>query len=223
LILAMGTNPVIAVGTDLIYSAATKVVGAALHLRQGTVDFGLARRLCVGSVPAGLAAVLVIRFLPHAGVDTDQAIRRVLGAVLVVVAVLMLTRMLGIRTLRLPDHWRARLQGPGTIVAGAIVGALVGFTSVGSGALLVPFLVSVFSLSPAQVVGTDVLHAAILVSVTGLAHAQGGAVDWPLAGSLLAGSIPGVALGTWMAPRMPVGILRAGLAGLLLVTGLTLM
>ncbi len=54
----------------------------------------------------------------------------------------------------LPERWRRALEGRGTIAAGAIVGALVGFTSVGSGALLVPFLMSVFPLSPARVVGT---------------------------------------------------------------------
>ena len=42
-----------------------------------------------------------------------------------------------------------------------------------------------------------------------------------LAGTLLAGSIPGVSLGTWMAPRAPVRVLRAGLASLLLITGLS--
>ena len=92
----------------------------------------------------------------------------------------------------------------------------------GSGALLVPFLVFVFPLSPARVVGTDVFHAAILVTATGLAHAYGGAVNWPLAAAMLAGSIPGVTFGTWMAPLMPVSVLRAGLASLLLITGLSL-
>jgi uncharacterized membrane protein YfcA len=61
------------------------------------------------------------------------------------------------------------------------------------------------------------------VSVTGLAHAQGGSVDWPLAATLLAGSIPGVSIGTWIAPRAPVRVLRVGLASLLLFTGLSLM
>jgi uncharacterized membrane protein YfcA len=95
----------------------------------------------------------------------------------------------------------------------------VGFTSVGSGALLVPFLICVFPLSPALVVGTDVFHGAILVTVTGAAHAQGGAVNWPLVVTLLLGSIPGISVGTWIAPRAPTRMLRVGLASLLLITG----
>ncbi|RPI51147.1 MAG: sulfite exporter TauE/SafE family protein [Acidobacteria bacterium] len=223
LISVVGVGPVVAVGTDLVYSAATKIVGAWLHVRQQTVDLALVKRLAIGSVPAGLAAVAVIGLLPEAGVDADQAVRRALGAVLVLVALVMLCRLFVTRERPLPERWRTALEGRGTIAAGAIVGALVGFTSVGSGALLVPFLLCVFPLSPARVVGTDVFHAAILVSVTGLAHAQGGTVDWLLAATLLLGSVPGVYVGTWMAPRAPVRILRAGLASLLLITGLSLM
>ena len=223
LISVVGVGPVVAVGTDLIYSAATKVVGAWLHTRQETVDFGLVKRLALGSVPAGLAAVVAISLLPAAGVDANQAVKRALGVVLMLVALVMLCRLFVTRERSLPARWRAALEGRGTIAAGIVVGALVGFTSVGSGALLVPFLICVYPLSPAKVVGTDVFHAAILVSVTGLAHAQVGAVDWLLALTLLAGSIPGVTLGTWIAPRAPVRVLRAGLASLLLITGFSLM
>jgi uncharacterized membrane protein YfcA len=67
-----------------------------------------------------------------------------------------------------------------------------------------------------------VFHAAILVTATALAHAQGGLVDWSLAGGLLLGSIPGVALGSWMAPRFPPRALRIALSILLLATGYTL-
>lgn len=222
LISVVGVSPVLAVGTDLIYSAVTKIVGAWLHVRQGTVDLGLVKRLALGSIPGGLLAVALIRLLPGAGMDADLAVRRALGAVLLLVAVVMLCRIFVTGERALPERWRAALEGRGTVIAGAIVGALVGFTSVGSGALLVPFLICVFPLSPARVVGTDVFHAAILVTVTGLAHAHGGTVDWSLAGTLLAGSIPGISIGTWIAPRAPVRILRAGLASLLLITGWSL-
>jgi uncharacterized membrane protein YfcA len=121
--------------------------------------------------------------------------------------------------LAVPERWRRLLQGTGTYVVGAVVGALVGFTSVGSGSLLVPFLVSVYPMTSARIVGTDVFHAALLVTATALAHAHGNAVNWPLAGSLLLGSVPGVMIGSWMAPKMSSRVLRATLAVLLLLTG----
>ncbi len=222
LILVLGTRPIVAVGTDLAYGAVTKLVGAFLHWRQGTVDLRLVARLALGSVPAGLAGVAALGALSRSGADADEAVRRALGGVLILVAVILLSRVLGISLPELPPRWRAALQGRGTVIVGALVGTLVGFTSVGSGSLLVPFLMTVFPLTASQVVGTDVFHAAILVSVTAVGHAQGGTVDWGIAAGLLTGSIPGVALGSWMAPRMPARALRVGLAGLLLVTGISL-
>jgi uncharacterized protein len=223
LILVVGTRPVVAVGTDLAYGAITKIAGAWMHYRQGTVDLALVRRLAVGSVPAGIAAVGLVRVLPVTGIDPDEAVRQALGAVLVLVAVIMLARSIGVLSGDFPQRWRDALQGRATIAAGGIIGALVGFTSVGSGALLVPFLVCVFPQNSARIVGTDVFHAAILLTVTAAGHAHADAVDWPLAAALLGGSIPGVAVGSWMAPRMPARALRTGLASLLLVSGISLM
>jgi uncharacterized membrane protein YfcA len=221
LILVLGTTPVVAVGTDLAYGAVTKIVGAFMHWRHGTVDLRLVGRLALGSVPGGLLAVGAVHLLPES-VDSDTAVRRALGVLLVLVACILLTRTLGLRPPPLPERLRAWLQGPGTIVAGLVIGALVGFTSVGSGSLLIAFLVAAYRLRPAQIVGTDVFHAAILVTATGVAHAQAGVVDWDIVAGLLVGSIPGVALGSWLAPRTPARALRAGLAVLLLATGVAL-
>ncbi len=222
LILVLGTRPVVAVGTDLVYGAVTKLAGAYFHWRQGTVDLRLALRLAAASVPGGLLAVAILRLMPRSGVDADAAVRRALGVVLILVAVLMVARLRHARPVSMPERWRAALQGRGTYAIGAVVGALVGFTSVGSGSLLVPFLVSVYPLTAAQIVGTDVFHAAILVTATAAGHAQGNTVDWLLAASLLLGSVPGVTLGSWMAPRVSSRMLRAGLAALLLLTGVNL-
>ena len=222
LIIVLGTRPLVAVGTDLVYGAVTKLFGAILHWRQGTVDVRLALRLAAASVPAGLLAVIVLRLIPDSG-TADAAVQRALGIVLIVVAILLIVRVRGALPVPLPERWRVNLQGLGTYAAGAVVGGLVGFTSVGSGSLLVPFLVSVYPLTAARVVGTDVFHAAILVTATAAGHAQAGAVDWSLAASLLVGSVPGVMLGSWMAPHLPSPALRAGLAALLLLTGVNLL
>ena len=221
LILVMGVRPIVAVGTDLAYGAVTKLAGAYLHWRQGTVDVRLVWRLAAASVPAGLLAVAATRWLPTG--DVDLVVRQTLGVVVVLVALLLLVRVATGDAPIVTNRWWVRMQGSGTYVVGAVVGALVGFTSVGSGSLIVPFLVAVYPLNTARVVGTDVFHAAILVTITALGHAQAGVVDWALAGNLLVGSIPGVALGSWMAPRFPPRALRAGLAALLLFTGYTLL
>jgi uncharacterized membrane protein YfcA len=81
-----------------------------------------------------------------------------------------------------------------------------------------PFLM-LYPGKASKVVGTDVFHAAILVSVTGLAHAASGGVEWGLVPVLLAGSVPGVLIGSRLASVVPARSLRTGLAALLLLTG----
>src|SRR5215470_12865810 len=65
LILVVGVRPVTAVGTDLVYGAVTKIVGAWVHLRQGTVDLPVVRRLATGSIPGGLLGSLMVILLPR--------------------------------------------------------------------------------------------------------------------------------------------------------------
>jgi len=223
LILFMGLRPVLAIGTDLVYSAVTKIAGAYVHWRQGTVDMQMVLQLATGSVPGGVAGVLLVRWLRTGGIDPDPYLRRAIGVVLLSVALVLIYRTFrrdyGLRGVNLLPRHDRRLA----IFWGAVVGFAVGLTSVGSGSLIVPFLLFSYPMSPARAVGTDVFHAAVLVSATALLHAKAGHVQWELVPLLLTGSIPGVLLGSYIAPRSPVRSLRLGLSVVLFVTGAKLM
>jgi uncharacterized membrane protein YfcA len=221
LILVVGVRPVTAVGTDLVYGAVTKVVGTWVHLKQGTVDLPVVRKLATGSVPGGLLGALLVIALPRVTRNAEHYVQRAIGVLLVMVAVILVARMLKrFPETPLPPGRLRFLQDRGTVIWGAVVGFCVGATSVGSGSLLAPFLMLLYPSKTSKVVGTDVCHAAILVSVTGLAHATSGGVEWALVPQLLAGSIPGVLLGSRLATLIPARPLRTGLAALLLLTGL---
>ncbi len=220
LILIAGVNPVTAIGTDLIYGAVTKIVGGWIQLRQGAVDLPVVRRLALGSVPGGIAGALLMASLPRFTHNAGQYAQKAIGILLVIVAIVLVGRMffpLGAEVLS--EQSRQFLYRRGTIIWGAIVGFCVGATSVGSGSLLAPFLLMLYPSKTAKVVGTDLFHAAILVSVTGLAHAAASHVDWQIVPALLAGSIPGVLVGSRLVPHIPTRSLRFGLATLLLITG----
>jgi hypothetical protein len=79
-------------------------------------------------------------------------------------------------------------------VAGFVVGAIVGLTGVGGGALMTPLLVLLFGVPPAVAIGTDLLYAATTKSAGALVHGRRGSVDWRIAGRLAAGSLPAAAL-----------------------------
>lgn len=88
------------------------------------------------------------------------------------------------------------LMDIGYIIAGFVVGWLVGLTGVGGGSLMTPVLLLVFNVKAAVAVGTDLLYAAITKSAGILAHGRLGNIDWRLVGLLAAGSVPAAVLTT---------------------------
>jgi hypothetical protein len=107
-----------------------------------------------------------------------------------------------------------------TLAVGAVLGALVTLTSVGAGALGIVALLAVYPRIPAAtLVGSDIAHAVPLTLVAGLGHAALGSVDFRLLAALLAGSLPGIYLGSHVAGRLPERVLRDALAVVLAVTG----
>ena len=220
LILVVGIRPVTAVATDLVYGAVTKIVGAWVHLRQDTVDLPVVRKLATGSIPGGLMGALLVILLPRFTSQAEQYVQKAIGILLVLVAATLIARMLLPTPVASPSVKRIKfLHEKGTVIWGAVVGFCVGATSLGSGSLLAPFLMMLYPSKTSKVVGTDVFHAAILVSVTAIAHATSSSVEWALIPSLLAGSVPGVLLGSRLAAYVPGRPLRTGLAALLLLTG----
>jgi len=219
LILGVGTSPFLAVGTDLVYGALTRFAGAWMHWKQGTVNVHVASRMFYGSIPGCLLGAVLLTILHRQWPDADTWLRRAIGVVLVLVACVLIARTFQLRV----TEWRPfDPDGRGLVVAAGAVGFLVGFTSVGSGSLLAPILLMMFPGNPARAVGTDIFHAAILATAASLAHMQAGNVSWALVPVLLVGSLPGVLVGSYLAPRLPARSLRAGVAMLLLATGIRL-
>lgn len=85
------------------------------------------------------------------------------------------------------------------ILAGLLVGALVGMTGMGGGSLMTPILVILFGVNPAVAVGSDIAHGAIFKTVGALQHRRMGNVRAQLAGWMLLGSAPMSLLGVWLA------------------------
>jgi uncharacterized membrane protein YfcA len=224
LIVVAGVNPVVAVGTDLAYGAVTKTLGGFKHLRKGTVDLGVSKWLAFGSLPGALLGVLSLDRLHHAyGKHFDKVLlASVAGALLIVAATLIFRALLMPRLAERERHSFSFTPSTkaGAVVIGFTLGAILGLTSVGSGALIGLALILVFRLTPHRVVGTDVFHAALLLWVAALAHLAVGNVDFGLMGTILIGSIPGVWIGTELIGRVPANALRPTLGAVLLGSAL---
>jgi uncharacterized protein len=226
LILVFGISPVTAIGTDIFYAAITKTVGAWQHLKQGTVHRGLAFWMAVGSVPAAIGGVFVIEILQreYGEDEVKQLVLGMLGAALLVVGLATLLRGWFLSD-AIPERYAMHLYRRhiiAAIVTGLTTGFVIGLTSAGSGTLIAIVLIMVFRLTPQRVVGTDIFHAAVLLWAAGVAHWIGGNIDFPLAGNILIGSIPGVVIGSRLAIRAPQKLLRNALGVVLIASAVTL-
>lgn len=77
----------------------------------------------------------------------------------------------------------------GYVIAGLLVGFVVGMTGVGGGSLMTPILLY-FNVPAATAVGTDLLYAAITKAGGVVAHERQRNIDWRIAKLLAVGSVP---------------------------------
>jgi uncharacterized membrane protein YfcA len=221
LILFAGVQPVVAIGTDLAYGAITKTLGGWRHLRSGTVDLGVSKWLALGSVPGSIAGVLLVDVLhDRYGDGFDTTLLSIVAAALFIVAFSVLARALFGEPRERHSVVLTAGAKVGAVGIGLVLGVVLGMTSVGSGALVGLALIMVFRLTPHRVVGTDVFHAALMLWAAGLAHLLVGNVDLTLMTNILAGSLPGVWVGTMLLPRVPARVLRPTLGCVLLGSAL---
>ncbi|MGE5547648.1 MAG: sulfite exporter TauE/SafE family protein [Solirubrobacterales bacterium] len=221
LILAFGFHPAAAVGTDLLYAGLTKSGGTLVHGVNKTVDWRITGRLATGSIPATAASLMTLYFLGVSGKAAGGLMSAALGVALVLtaIAIIFRTRLQNWIAAH-PRETSDRAIALRTVLLGAVLGLLVAISSVGAGAIGVTALLLLYpSLPTARIVGTDIAHAVPLTLVAGLGHWMLGSVDWSLLASLLIGSLPGIAIGSLLAVRVPDRLLRPLLASVLGLVG----
>ena len=225
----MGVQPTVAVGTDLVYGTLTKLVATVRNVAARRVDWSWTWALALGSVPGGLIGSFLIQHLrDHHGGQADAIVKSALGVVLVLAAGLNLWTELSPYRRKNPGplaDWTPVGGAARTKVglAGLVVGIMVGLTSVGSGSLVAMLLLAASRLDARRLIGTDIAHAMLLVAAASLAHLSIGTVDMGLALNLLAGSIPGVLVGTRLAGITPTRPLKLVVTGLVLVAGVKML
>jgi uncharacterized membrane protein YfcA len=227
LILAVGVSPIVAVGTDLAYGAVTKTLGSVEHLKRRTVDLTVSKWLAFGSLPGALLGVIALDRLHKAyGHGFDDALLGAVAGALLIVASVMITRAVFMPRLIARERERFEFT-PWTraaaVALGFVLGAILGLTSVGSGALIGLALVLLFRLTPRRVVGTDVFHACLVLWVAALAQVASGNVDFALVGNILLGSLPGVWIGARLIDRVPTHALRVALGAVMLGSALAVL
>lgn len=206
-------NPHIAIGTAALAVAVNALAGLASHARAHNVNWR-----CGGAYAlAGVAGAF-------AGSSAGKAVD---GQHLLLLFALL---MLVIAGLMFRNRGQEGIEGvvcnrdnfPKVTAFGFGTGVLSGFFGIGGGFLIVPGLVASTAMPVGRAVGTSLVAVTAFGLTTAFNYALSGLVDWPLAGTFIAGGVLGSVAGTALSRRMAAdkGRLSTVFAGLVVVVAL---
>ncbi len=228
LVTVLKVNPLVAVGTDLLYSVPTRLYGAFLHGRQGTVNGEIVKALLLGGLPSSVVGLAGLYWLRH-HVDLrllEGWTKHAIGVALFLAAAMILARPL-FKKRALPPPGTPFSWEPGqrarVIALGVAVGVIVTLTSIGSGAVTLPLLsLTLPMVALPELIGSDIAFAAFLIPMAAAGRWTMGDVNAPLAMTLLIGSLPGVYIGSKLCGRLSQTWLRPAVAVTLVFVGVQL-
>jgi uncharacterized membrane protein YfcA len=213
LVLIVGLPAGEAVGTAFVFAGALRLIAAPFYLLRQQVHSRYFRLMLTGAVPGLVLGIVALRILAKAG--NSPVVIIVLGVLLALTS--------GVTFV-------PRVQNPGFAVENARwlpwlafpIGIESGFSSAGAGALGTVLLLNYSEMSPAQVVGTDIVFGLVLAAIGSAVHWSFGSISTTILLQLLAGGVPGVVLGCLLARRVPAQKLKAVVAAVALAAGLQL-
>jgi len=213
LVLFLDVPAPIAVSIGLMFASVVKLILVPAQIIRGNVAWRTLGYMLLGGMPGVLIGSLYLRHLVTAG--SENIINLILGIILVTTAtwqILFWFRPVRERSeAKDRSHWLSWLMFP--------VGAEVGFSSAGAGALGSAALLSLTPLPPAQVVGTDIAFGFVVSLIGSGAHWFSPLHDATLLEQLIAGGVVGAIGGTLLSTRIPRRPLRFALWIWLLVLG----
>lgn len=205
LILFLQVSPAYSVGTALAFASVIKLVALPVYMRRRQIDYRILLLLCAGGVPGVLAGVYILSHFNTR--EHERGIFLLLGLTIFTVSVGTLYRSIRNRlTLATTDHskWLPPLA--------ALIGGEVGFSSAGAGALGSVALLNLTKLTPAKVVGTDMVFGLVVSLIGGGLHVSAGHYDGPLLLKLIIGGVFGAFFGASLSSMLPARPLRLALS-----------
>ena len=177
----------VAIGTASAYTALTKAMAGVEHFRINNIN----KRLCViiglSALPGALLTAVAVNYFvtDAASAPVAQEVLRYAVAVVIVLALAV-------------AHFKPEKMVvsslPLLLAAGFGIGLVMGGTGIGGGVLIAPALMLLSSETPKRIVGTSIIIALILSTLTAIVYASGGQVDYQMAIGMTVGSLLAIPL-----------------------------
>ena len=224
LILLFSVKPSSAISSDLVAAVLMRPVGAAVHLRKGTVHRGLVGWMVVGSVPMALLGAYLLHVVGGNTKSAQTDVERILGAALLLGAAMMVLRYyLDSRAgqARVAQVHEIVAKPLPTLAIGMVGGVIVGMTSVGAGSLMIVLLLFLYpTIRAKQLVGTDLTQAVPLTIAAAIGALIFGHIDFGVTASLVLGSVPAVLVGSLLSSTIPDRYIRPVITLVIFASGL---
>src|ERR1700730_3796959 len=213
LVLIVGLTAGEAVGTAFLFAGVLRLIAAPFYLFGKHIHSRYLWLLLQGAVPGLLVGIWALRLLNRdAG---NPLVIVVLGVLLAASSSVTFIRRVQNPSFARKNHrWLPWLALP--------IGVESGFSSAGAGALGTVLLLNYSEMTPAQVVGTDLLFGLVLAVIGSAFHWSFGSINSPVLIELLVGGVPGVIAGCLLARRVPANKLRTAVAMVAIFAGLQL-
>jgi len=206
----LGFSPKEAIAMSLAVVAATSAFGTAGHWHAGNVNVRIATVFGGVAMLGTLFGVQLARFLP----GTTQMV--IFGAVMLAAAVFMLRGRPVSDEKRSEGVPRPAVSAVRVVPGGLLVGSLTGIVGVGGGFLIVPALM-LMRMPLREAIGTSLLVITGTCVVGFLGYLGHVSLDWIAVALVAAGTLPGIAMGSYLHRFVPQTILRRGFAVFLVV------
>jgi uncharacterized protein len=213
LVLLAGLTAGEAVGTAFLFAGVLRLIAAPFYLAGKHIHSRYLLLLLQGAVPGLLVGTWALRLLNR---DAGNPVVVLLLGIILAAS----SSVTFIRRIQNPEfaaknlRWLPWLALP--------IGVESGFSSAGAGALGTVLLLNYSEMTPAQVVGTDLLFGLVLAVIGSAFHWSFGSVSLPILFQLLLGGVPGVVVGCLLAPKVPANKLRTAVAMIAIFAGLQL-
>ncbi|NQT60999.1 MAG: sulfite exporter TauE/SafE family protein [Bacteroidetes bacterium] len=213
LMIIFGLEPLIAVGTMGIAGFFLMLSGTVQHKKNDNIHIPVALMTAATAVPMSYITATYAE-----KINEVISLRFILGGIIILSVVLLFYRYFIMKSDEAPfqfSTWK-KFSAP---VMGIILGGLMGVTSI-SGSILVVMFLLVMHMPATMAVGTTSAVSAVSLLVAGIAHVQGGNIDWQAIIGLIPGALIGAAVGAKFSDRVPVKFLRIGILVILLAAGI---